>query len=669
MPLAWPVRRRGLSEETIKWGLHTIAGTIAFINEEAHSIHGNVRLSSIFVSQSGEWRLGGLELLSSMKEENAIIYHGGPQIPKLDDYQPPEVGKAGWESIKRSPVPAVDAYGYGLLVFETFNGCFLTKDQVGQTKNIPPSMHQSYKRLLNANPKARTTVSHFREQGRRSGGFFDTPIVMLSEGIDSLGLKSESERNDLLTELDDVVDDFPEEFFSAKVLPELLKSVEFGGGGPKVFDAVMKIAKKLTEEDWESKLVPVIVRLFSNPDRAIRVCLLDNLSNMIDHLSQKMVSDRIFPQMVTGFSDVAPVVREQTVKAVLVIITKLSDRTINGELLKHLAKTSNDDQPGIRTNTTICLGKIARHLGANTRQKVLIAAFSRSLRDPFIHARHASLLALAATTDLFSEEDCATKVLPALCPSLVDKEKLVREQAYKAFDLYVQRIKTYAESLPDTIIPNNTANGGIRSAAPQPDSAGWAGWVISSFTNKRATATGAMQTKPPINVHATSQPERSLSVPPSNKIGSKLQTNSSTPSLIQETDASQLATSDINDFEIDAAWGNSDDDPSDDTASHSNVSKNRPMVAFNDGGEPDFEGWLNAQAQAKSKTKSPLPKGLSKAPHQTLNNKHDSNRLPTRVMGPQVDVKTALVGRSKSRQAIDIKPVTVGEDDWGDAWD
>lgn len=57
--------------------------------------------------------------------------------------------------------------------------------------------------------------------------------------------------------------------------------------------------------------------------------------------------------------------REQTVKAVLTIVYKLTDRVLNGELLKHLAKTANDEQPGIRTNTTICLGKIARNLGAN----------------------------------------------------------------------------------------------------------------------------------------------------------------------------------------------------------------------------------------------------------------------------------------------------------------
>lgn len=126
-------------------------------------------------------------------------------------------------------------------------------------------------------------------------------------------------------------------------------------------------------------------------------------------------------------------------KAVLVIIGKLSDRTINGDLLKYLAKTANDEQPGIRTNTTICLGKIAKNLGNSvcntdhrlgmslitpqTRTKVLVAAFTRSLRDPFVHARNAALLALGATSDMFTEDECASKLLPAICPSLLDPEK------------------------------------------------------------------------------------------------------------------------------------------------------------------------------------------------------------------------------------------------------
>lgn len=83
-----------------------------------------------------------------------------------------------------------------------------------------------------------------------------------------------------------------------KVLPELLKSVEFGGGGPKVLSATLKIGSKLSADEFNAKLTPVIVRLFGNPDRALRVCLLDNLPLMIDNLSQKVVNDKIFPQMV-----------------------------------------------------------------------------------------------------------------------------------------------------------------------------------------------------------------------------------------------------------------------------------------------------------------------------------------------------------------------------------
>ena len=88
-----------------------------------------------------------------------------------------------------------------------------------------------------------------------------------------------------------------------KVLPELLKSVEYSGGGPKVFGVIMKIGTKLSDDEYDARLTPVIIRLFASPDRAIRVCLLDNLPQMIDHLSEKVVNNKIFPQMVSAEFD------------------------------------------------------------------------------------------------------------------------------------------------------------------------------------------------------------------------------------------------------------------------------------------------------------------------------------------------------------------------------
>lgn len=95
-----------------------------------------------------------------------------------------------------------------------------------------------------------------------------------------------------------MADDFPADFFKMKVLPELLKSVEFGGGGAKVFSTIMQIGAKLSDEEYEAQITPVVVRLFANPDRGIRVFLLNNLPMMIEHLPQKIVNDKIFPQMV-----------------------------------------------------------------------------------------------------------------------------------------------------------------------------------------------------------------------------------------------------------------------------------------------------------------------------------------------------------------------------------
>lgn len=84
-----------------------------------------------------------------------------------------------------------------------------------------------------------------------------------------------------------------------KVLPELLKSVEFGGGGPKALEVVMKIAAGLPSDEFEPRVTPVVVRLFGNPDRALRVGLLDGLPLIIERLSQKVVNDKIFPQLVS----------------------------------------------------------------------------------------------------------------------------------------------------------------------------------------------------------------------------------------------------------------------------------------------------------------------------------------------------------------------------------
>jgi len=41
-------------------------------------------------------------------------------------------------------------------------------------------------------------VAQFLDQGRRNGGFFQTPLIQITEDIESLGLKADAERDELL---------------------------------------------------------------------------------------------------------------------------------------------------------------------------------------------------------------------------------------------------------------------------------------------------------------------------------------------------------------------------------------------------------------------------------------------------------------------------------------
>ena len=82
------------TEDWLLWGLHRISVSsrqvmkafvhdsncqvaLAFLNDQCFSTHGKICISSIFLSPSGEWKLGGFELFSSPKDESALLYVSG----------------------------------------------------------------------------------------------------------------------------------------------------------------------------------------------------------------------------------------------------------------------------------------------------------------------------------------------------------------------------------------------------------------------------------------------------------------------------------------------------------------------------------------------------------------------------------------------------------------
>lgn len=125
--------------------------------------------------------------------------------------------------------------------------------------------------------------------------------------------------------------------------------------------------------------------------------------------------------------------------------------------------------------------------------------------------------------------------------------------------------------------------------------------------------------------------------------------------------------------DIDEAWGEMAEDSFFDAPAEANPSP-APPISFDDGGEPDFEGWLKAQAQAKSK--APLPKGLVKA-SANVSNISNGRQAVTRTtttgsvgagVGAKRLVSSVVKPNSATSKAISTKPKEA-DDDWGDAWD
>ena len=86
-----------------------------------------------------------------------------------------------------------------------------------------------------------------------------------------------TQRNEFFNELNKSLDSFPESFAKWKILPQLLNAFEFGGAGSAVLAPLFKLGKMLDNAEYQKRIVPCVVKLFSSTDRATRLNLLQQV--------------------------------------------------------------------------------------------------------------------------------------------------------------------------------------------------------------------------------------------------------------------------------------------------------------------------------------------------------------------------------------------------------
>uniref|UniRef100_A0A8C8HZI4 N-terminal kinase-like protein n=1 Tax=Oncorhynchus tshawytscha TaxID=74940 RepID=A0A8C8HZI4_ONCTS len=451
--------RGGSGDLEMSWGFHQIVKALSFLVNDCHLLHNNLGIWSVFVDRAGEWKLGGLDHMTPENEDASTSLPSAKAVHSdMDKYDPPESPNGGekW---------AGDVWRLGCLIWEVFNGPLPRTSSLRSLGKIPKALVPHYCELVGANARARPNPARFLQNCRAPGGFLSNSFVESNLFLEEIQIKDPAEKHQFFQDLSENLDSFPEDFCKHKVLPQLLTAFEFGNAGAVVLTPLFKVGKFLSAEEYQQKIIPVIVKMFSSTDRAMRIRLLQ----------QTVINILTRPDGFTHFF----------IQSMLLLAPKLNESNVNQELMRHFARLqARDEQGPIRCNTTVCLGKIAPYLNAGTRQRVLISAFSRATKDPFPASRAAGVLGFAATHNYYSVTESAARVLPTLCTLTVDPDKNVRDQAFKAIKSFLTKLETVSE---DPTKLAEIEKDVMSSAQPAGAAASWAGWAVtgvSSLTSK-----------------------------------------------------------------------------------------------------------------------------------------------------------------------------------------
>ncbi|KAI6189626.1 hypothetical protein M3Y97_00029000 [Aphelenchoides bicaudatus] len=489
----------GRQELLVSWGLYQVMSCLKFLHNEVKISQNNIR-EAIFVTESGDWKLGG--------------FH------RVEDFR----------------TPKNDLNALADVIWQVFYGFHTNIPATKTLDKIPRRLHGLFKKL---DSKGKTFhVSDLLSESRSAGGFFKNKFVDTLLFLEEFQLKDSSEKQTFFKNLQSNLELFPDEIAKFKILPKLIHTYEYGDAGSHVLIPMFKLGRLLDEDEYQHRIVPCLVKLFSSSDRSTRVKLLERIDEFAPHLKPQVINEKIYGNLVTGFLDTNPAVRESTVKAMVVFAEKLNYNNLNMDLMKYLAKLQgSDDQPGIRTNTTICLGKIGCYLDPSHRQRILINAFTRALKDPFPPARMAGVLALSATQQFYSLVEVGNRIIPALSPLSVDPDKQVRDQAFKAIKGFLEKLEKASEN-PE-IIPELEAEvkaGGKASLLSTDKISSWAGLALKSLSGKfykpQAAPPSANNPATGSSNSSNEQQNSATSIPPSSR------SNSITPAPSEPDDSS-----------------------------------------------------------------------------------------------------------------------------------